>query len=322
MNLFIDKDSRFRGLAFKVGVFVVIGALASLALLFVLADRQGYFEAKSDLLTESPTGADLRPGMAVKLSGFKIGQVRRVSLNEQGRVDVLMRIEDRYLHWIRADSRASVSREGLIGDSYLSVTGGDPKFPALKDGDVLTFEQTPGLADIAQDLRARALPVIEGMTTLLDFLNQPEGDFRQSMANLRKLSGELRETRGRLDRLLDEVDAIAREDLRRSLVQLDASLSNLERQTTLLSERAGTSLAKLDEATGSARELADSARQRLDSASPRLERLIEDADSAVRESRRVIDGARRRWLFRGGEMPPPRNGEAGNDPGSRAVTED
>lgn len=322
MKLFIDKDSRFRGLALKVGLFVVTGAIASLTLLFLLADRQGFFEAKSDLVTESPTGADLRPGMPVKLSGFKIGQVRQVSLNEDARVNVVMRIEDRYLRWIRADSRVSVSREGLIGDSFLSITGGNPESPALQEGDIVAFEQTPGLADIAQDLRARALPVIDGMTRLLDFLNQPDGDFRQSVAGLRALTGELRETRRRLDRLLDDADTLAREDLRRSLARLDGTLANLEKQTTVLAARAEASLGKLDEASGSARQAADAAARSLDSASPRLDRLLDDADTAVRESRQLIDGARKRWLFRGGELPPPPGEEPDASSGGKSATTD
>src|SRR3990167_6257913 len=141
MSLFTDKDPRFKRLATKVGTFVVIGIVACAALLFVLADRQGFFQPKTLLLAESPTGADLRPCMAVKLSGFKIGEVRSVSLNEHAHVDVLMRIEDRYLRWIKADSFVSVAREGLIGDSHLAITGGSAKLPPVREGDTLNFVQ-------------------------------------------------------------------------------------------------------------------------------------------------------------------------------------
>lgn len=304
MNLFIDKDSRFRGLTLKVGAFVVVGLIASASLLAVLAERQGFFQARTELLAESPTGADLRPGMAVKLSGFKIGEVRSVSLNEQARVDVLMRIEDRYLRWIKADSFVSVAREGLIGDSHLAITGGSPKLPPVQEGDVLDFQQTPGLADIAQDLRARALPVIDGMTEVLAFLNDPDGDFRRTTANLRVLSAELRETRKQVDKLLDGMDTVAREDVRRTLANVDETLATIEKETVDLARRSDHSLEKLDAATASATEAADAATRAIESASPRADRLLENADAAVRETRQAIDGASRRWPFRGGKLPP------------------
>ncbi|MFZ5756941.1 MAG: MlaD family protein [Pseudomonadota bacterium] len=303
MSLFRDADPRFAGLDWKVAVFVVLGALASIGLLIGLAYQQGVFSAHTELKVEVPTGIDLRPGMAVKLSGFKIGDVKSVSLNEHAKVDLLIRIEDQYMKWIKADSLASVAREGLIGDSYLTVTSGNPELTSLKAGESLLFVPTPALADIAQDIRNRALPVIDGLTDMLRYLNDPKGDFRGSMGELRRLVAELRDTRRQIDRLLADVDKVASEDLRRTLANTDRTLATLEKEVTAMSTRTDASLARLDEATASAAQAADSAAKAIDSAAPRVDRLLDEADAAIRESRGLIDGASKRWPFKGGDVP-------------------
>lgn len=303
MTLFRESDPRFQGLSAKVALFVVLGLAAAIGLVVALAVQQGYFTAKTELYFEAPTGIDLRSGMAVKLSGFKIGEVRSVALNEAARVDVLMRIEDQYLKWIKADSVASIAREGLIGDSYIVITSGDPALPSLQAGERIVYEPTPALADIAADLRVRTLPVIEGVTKMLQYFNDPKGDFRASMTELRKLVSEFRETRRSLDTLLADLDTVAREDVTRTLANTDRTLASIEKDVSAISTRTDQSLAKLDEATASAKEAADTATKAIDSASPRIDRLLDTSNKAVRDGRKLINGASKRWPFRGGEVP-------------------
>ena len=305
MSLFRDADPRFQWLDAKIAVFAALAVLAAAGLIIALAFQQGYFSSRTELQVEMPTGIDLRSGMAVKLSGFKIGDVKSVGLNETAKVAVLVRIEDQYMKWIKADSLVSVAREGLIGDSYLTVTAGNPQLTSLQPGESLLFVPSPALADNAQDIRNRALPVIDGLTTMLTYLNDPKGDFRGSLAELRQLVAELRTTRRQIDRLLADVDKVASEDVRRTLANTDRTLATLEQQVTALTARTDASLAKLDEATGSAGQAAAAAAKAIDSASPRIDRLLNEADAAIRESRGLIDGAGQRWPFKGGEVPEP-----------------
>ncbi len=303
MTLLRDADPRFQRLTAKVAVFVLLGLLASAGLLLLLAWQQGYFTTKSEILVEAPTGIDLRAGMAVKLSGFKIGEASSVDLNERARVDVRMLIEDKYLQWIKADSLVSVAREGLIGDSYLAIKSGSPTLASLKGGDALTFAPTPALSDIAADLRARALPVIDGSTQLLEYLNDPQGDFRGTMAELRKLTAELRATRKGIDTLVADVDALARDDIKRTLRNADRTLLAFEQQVTAISERTDRSLTQFDETTASARQTAEAASRAIETAVPKVNRLLDNTDAAVRDGRKLMDGAGKRWPFKGGKAP-------------------
>lgn len=285
MSLFRDVDTRFRWLDIKVMVFAGLGVLAAGALLLTLAFQQGYFATKIELLTEAPTGTDLRPGMAIKLSGFKIGEVRRVTLNKNARVDLHLRIEEQYMPWIKADSVVSTAREGLIGDSYLTVTSGSPNFSSLKNGESIIFMPSPALADIAQDVRNRILPVIDGTTALLGYLNDPQGDLRSSIGDLRKLVGEMRQTSTR------------------TLANADRALATVEKTLPEISARTDAALNQLDVATAAAQQTAKATTQAIESAVPKLNRLLDNTDAAVSKSRVLMDGAGRRWPFKGGRMP-------------------
>lgn len=303
MTLFQDADPRFQGLNKKVFIFVAIAVVASLAMVITQAAKQGFFSAKTTLLLEAPTGVDLRPGMDVKLSGFKIGSVSTVDLNENARVDLQLRIEDEYMKWIKPDSLVSIAREGLIGDSYLMITAGSEALAPLGEGDAVKFEGTPGFADLAQDLRNRILPIIDGVTTMLNTLNDPKGDFRGTMHEVHKMTADLHETRRRVDTLLASLDNVAAKEV-------PETLASVEKELNALTVRADESLSKLDGTLLSAQSAADeaaktakSAASAIDTASPRVNRMLDEAGTAVRESRQLIDGASKRWPFKGGTMP-------------------
>src|SRR6218665_3289388 len=245
----LDVDTRFRRLGLKLGLFIGVGLLLGVGLVLGLAVRQGYFSPKTPVYFIASSGSDLRPGMAVKLSGFKIGEVHSVGLNQFARVDVEMQIDDKYMHWIKSDSVATLAREGMIGDSFISVTSGNPDFPALMKDDRLRFVLGSSLGDIAQDVRNRVVPVIDEMHVLLKYANDPKGDVRGSFSELHRLTTDLQKTRRQMDQLLAHVDQLAGKDVPETLAQTrstlqraDASLSEIEKAVPALSAKAESSL--------------------------------------------------------------------------------
>lgn len=313
----VDRDPRFHRLGLKLGLFIGVGLVLAVGLLLGLAVRQGYFAPKTPVYFEAASGSDLRPGMAVKLSGFKIGEVRRVALNEQARVDVEMQIEDRYMQWVKSDSLATLAREGLIGDSFISLSSGNPGLPALTPHDRLRFELGRSVGDIAFDLRNRVVPVIDEMHELLKYANDPEGNVRGSFAELRKLTEGLQASRRELDVTLKQVSRLSSgevpatlEQARQALARVDASLAELEKTVPVLGAEAGRSLATLNEAAQGAVRVTTRAEQLLGDNGPRLERTLTETEAMVREARTAVKAARTRWPFSGkGEPATALSGE-------------
>lgn len=311
MSSSADMDTRFHRLNLKLGLFVGLGLLLGVGLLIALAARQGYFSAKTPVYFEAASGSDLRPGMAVKLSGFKIGEVRRVDLNQMARVDVEMQIEDRYMQWIKEDSVATLAREGMMGDSFISVTSGKPSLPALQREERLRFVLGSSLGDIALDVRNRVVPVIDELHGFLQYANDPKGDVRAGFSELHKLAIELRATRQQMDATLKQFDHLAATEapatlgqVRATLTRADASLQELEKAIPALSAQAGHSLDFLNQASEKAGGAAVKAQKLLDESSPRLNATLAETEALMRESRAAINAARSRWPFKGPDVAP------------------
>lgn len=311
MNHPFPTDPRFKRLGLKLGLFLGLGLILGLVLLLGMAERQGYFSPKTPVFFIADSGTDLRPGMAVKLSGFKIGTVRRVDLNESARVDVEMAIEDRYMRWIKRDSMATLAREGMIGDSFISLTRGTPELPALTAKDRLHFELGRGLADIAQDVRNRVVPVIDEMHVLLKYANDPKGDVRQGFAHLNQLAVELRETRRKVDTALTSIDRLSREDApatlaatRQTLERADASLRELETAIPALQAETTRTLQSLNDTASTATRTAAETERLLKDTAPKLVRVLGETEALMRDSRSAINAARTHWPFKGPDAAP------------------
>ena len=109
-------------------------ALAVLGLAALLAARlwlQGWFEPSTPIRLYAASGSDLKPGMPVKFRAFKIGAVQSITLKDDAHVDVVARIENRYLKFIRQTSLARLSKEGLIGNSFISIETSDTSAPTI-----------------------------------------------------------------------------------------------------------------------------------------------------------------------------------------------
>jgi phospholipid/cholesterol/gamma-HCH transport system substrate-binding protein len=311
MSLPAEVDPRFRRLGMKLGVFVGTGLLLGLGLLVALAIHQGYFAPKTQVYFQADTGTDLRPGMAVKLSGFKIGQVVSVELNALARVDVEMQIEERYMKWIKLDSMATLSREGLIGDSFINISSGNPALPGLTPEDRLRFAMGSSVGDIALDIRNRVVPVIDEMHKLLAYTNDPRGDVRATFREMRQFTAQLQDTRREVDKAIASINHLAADEApatllqtRTALARADASLRELEKAIPALSARTDKSLQSLDQATSAATRAAVRAEKLLDDAAPRVDGTLAEAELLLRDSRSAVGAARQRWPFRGPDVVP------------------
>jgi len=115
---------------FKVGLFVVITSVLIIASIGYLAYSKGFFTREYIFTLSSKTGEDLSEGMPVLFSGFKIGKVEKLELNDQGLLLIKIRIPEPHAKWIRSNSTFSLYKP-LIGSSRLIVTTENLDSPTL-----------------------------------------------------------------------------------------------------------------------------------------------------------------------------------------------
>ncbi len=296
MTLLADKDERFKGLFVKVSIFVLL-ALFGIALNFLYTSiRQGIFLHRSPVYFVSETGEDHKEGMPVKLSGFKIGSITDITLDEKARTRVEVMIEDKYLSLLKEDAVLTPKREGVIGDSILEVKRGSESKGPLRPGSEVRFERSGGLEQITQDLRERLFPAINDMAKLLHDANDPQGDIRQLLKNMRELSAGLNGTRARLDQLLEHTDTTIARDAQPMLQSLSKSAAQVEQDLPALLKKADTTLDNLQHSSAVIKST-------LDASGPQVSRLVGESRELVSGARKTVDSLNNSWLLRSG-IPP------------------
>ena len=286
-----EEDPRFRHLEKKVGLFAGLAILAFFSAVVFIGVQQDLFTQKYKLRFTVEKGTGFSRGMPVKLSGFRIGRVKSIALNENARVDIYLQIDRKYQKWIRADSAVKFVKEGLVGDNIIEVSAGSPGSVMLQDGDTIGYEKTKGLEEVANEIAEKVKPVLIEVREIIGYLNDPDGDIKQSLRNIRAVSGGLQSTPGKADALL----ASAKDDVHRvadrAVAVLDSTtervdslaepLKRVDRAVGTIEERIPTVLDKIDGAMDhlvtTSREMESASRGAL----PRVEPLVGRADAVL-----------------------------------------
>jgi ABC-type transporter Mla subunit MlaD len=121
----------------RVGITVIVASVTLAVLVFLISGTSGFLTKKITLITYFDNAEGLRDGQPVDLQGVAIGNVRSVRV-VPGRpldsVQVVMRINSKYLPFIREDSKVSIMTAGVLGESFVDIDSKTARGPIAKDG--------------------------------------------------------------------------------------------------------------------------------------------------------------------------------------------
>ncbi len=228
------------------------GAVGLLGLFVVGMARAGNWLTPSVRLQfRTLDAAGLQTGMAVRISGFAVGQVRRILLQPDAQVLVELELRDPYRSMVGRRSRAELAQIGLLGDSYIAITP-DPAAvgqPPIGDGETLVFTSRPDLDDLLAEVASSRIPLQRAVSSGLS----------------------LAETR-----------------LPRSLDQLDQTLAASRRLATRLESDAQRSSSELNRTLAATRQLAQRLEGRADGTAADLSALIRRLESTETQTRPLL----------------------------------
>ncbi|NDC34900.1 MAG: MCE family protein [Synechococcaceae bacterium WB9_2_112] len=151
----------------------------SLLLLLLLVAGMGaprnWWSPSLELSFRTYSAAGLRPGMAVMISGYPVGQVQRIRLLNDAQVQVTLQVAKAQQPMIGPRSRASLVQDGLISSPYVAIT------PDLHDlgrrnpgapNETLIYEPSPGMASLIKDLAASRIPLQKVLSSSARLLEQ------------------------------------------------------------------------------------------------------------------------------------------------------
>jgi phospholipid/cholesterol/gamma-HCH transport system substrate-binding protein len=262
------RDHRFNHLEVKIGLFLFAAVLACVTGIYIIGVQSDVFSKKIQLYFTVENGSGFVEGLPVKLSGFRIGRLVKTSLNQDARVDVEIQILQRYQQWVRQDSKIRRTKESLVGDDILEIDAGSSHLPALEDGDTIGYERIKTLEEHAAEIADELKPVLIQVAEIIAYVNDPDGDFKNSLHNFQNLSRQLVSTSANLEK--DIRATLARVD--QTFVAVDGMLAD---SRTTINALHGT-LTQVDSAVGSVAQNIPSLLSRLQKILDHLEKLSAD----------------------------------------------
>ncbi len=289
-----ETDPRFLFLKGKVLLFSAIALIAGLIILFLIAKQRGLFVKMEEIyfITERATG--LSTGMPVKVSGFKIGRLKSMKLQDDATVRVILSIERSQMKWLRTDSFAILTKEGLIGESIIEIIPGRER--QLKPGESIRFEKLRGLEEMAGELKGELSDIINGIKELLNYINSPQGEIKKSLTHLERVSENLIKTTESMNQLLEELQ-------KRTVSIGDKTEDTIAETKKRIEELSGLITSAKDSVNNISKELLETAktiRETAGQGSKDLPVLIDQTKRSLQDMEDILKSIKGLWPVRAG----------------------
>ncbi len=170
---------------FKVGLFIILTVLLILGGLGYMAYKKGFFQTEQTFILSSSTGNGLTVGMPLHFSGFKIGKIDEMELNEHGIVLIKIRVPSQHFKWLRADSKFILERP-LIGSTKLLVVTTNMNSPPLSPKAVPSVTE---VNDINETIK-KFEPVLEKVALIMNHVEKLTGSLASKKSLIEMAVGD------------------------------------------------------------------------------------------------------------------------------------
>jgi phospholipid/cholesterol/gamma-HCH transport system substrate-binding protein len=212
-------------------VLVGVGTIAFIGLM-LFARRPLFLDRQREYQTTFENVAGLNVGDEVRYGGVRVGSVTSLEIDSAPPSTIRVRLSVRRSTPVRADTRASITQLGLLGQPYLALDPGGGGGPLLAEGATIPSEDNLSVQDAMRRL-ALSLDRADSVFATLDRLAQ---------AN----------PLARLDTTLARADTLVRGATAGS-ERLLARLDNASRQLATLLARSERLVGVIDTAVAEAR---------------------------------------------------------------------
>ncbi|HEX6738583.1 MAG TPA: MlaD family protein [Vicinamibacteria bacterium] len=256
-----EPPRRGQGRTAWVGVFLIVGIVAVLIVLFVMTDA-AIFRGRYIVTTYVPDAGGIRKGDPVRMRGVNIGRIMGFDLPPQGQqVGVRLEIEGEFK--VPKDSVVELSSAGPLGGMKADIHPGQSPDIA-RYGDVLAGKTTVGLLDQSDKLAAQVQDVLARVQDTLSktAVEDLHGSVAELRTVLKQLSAtaaeqraELRDVSANLKKSTDSLaKATSGPELERVVKRMDGITERLDGISQSLGKSSGsleTVIARIERGEGS-----------------------------------------------------------------------
>jgi len=203
-------DTHSQNFKVRLGLFIVGGLAIFVIAIFFIGKQQNLFNPVFRITTNFYNVSGLQVGNSIRFSGINVGTVDNIRIINDSTVQVDMLIRRNVQEFIKADSKAGISSEGIIGDRVIIITQGSYGAPMARDGQhISSIEpiETDAIMASLQTSAVNAEVVTKQLAEIMTNINSGEGalgrliqdstiaeNINQTIANFKKSSEGLDET--------------------------------------------------------------------------------------------------------------------------------
>ncbi len=178
---------------FKVGLFITITSFLIMASIGYVAYKKGIFSKVYTYTLSSKTGENLTEGMPVVFSGFNIGRVSSLEMDDRGNVLIQIKIPERHNRVIRANS-TFVLEKPLIGSPRIVVSTADLNGPPLSTkiiSEMTVSSDINAIIQRAQPIIDKADRIMANVASVTENLADPDGHVNRILKDVETMTGRL-----------------------------------------------------------------------------------------------------------------------------------
>jgi len=213
-----------KNLEFKVGLLLASTVLLAAGFVLYSLYARGAFHSTQSLTLIAPEAEGVSIGMPMTFSGFPIGKVKRMDLDEDGKVRLEIAIPKKDARWLRESSVFTLEK-GLIGSAKIKAHTTNLNDKPLAAGATRTLLT----GDATQEIPV----LIERVKTILNNvadMTGKESHINQTLANVHSVTGRMTGEYGVLEGVLGGPE------------KAQQVVAALEKTNTLLASLNGVSL--------------------------------------------------------------------------------
>jgi phospholipid/cholesterol/gamma-HCH transport system substrate-binding protein len=187
-----------------VGLFAVAVIAAGFLFVYWLNNTGGLGERASYRVRFEGSVSGLRPGSAVLFNGIRVGEVTRLQLSAERPDEVLATVSVERTTPVRADTKAGIEFQGLLGAASVSLVGGasGAPLPAPTDGEAALLVADPAAS---RDLTGAAREILGRID---EVLAQNADPLHETLTSLGTFSGALARNADRVDTILSGLERL------------------------------------------------------------------------------------------------------------------
>jgi phospholipid/cholesterol/gamma-HCH transport system substrate-binding protein len=295
----LARPRRFAGIGRKVSVFLLSAVLGVIGVILLVGYKQGVFVRHTKIYFHAADAFGINKGTSVRLFGLPVGSVSDLDISDRG-VKVELQLISDYTPRIPKTTRARLVREGYVGAATIQlVPGGEAGHAAqpVAEGDEIEYVPARGVAELIEEFKTQLTPVINDMRKLVVELNQPNSDFRKSLAGANAVLQQLPETNRDARKVLQDTDTMIRQ-ADATFASLGRVSAHMEQQLPVVTGKLAATLDSVSETSAQIRETTRKNGEALHDALAQMPGLLRDGGDLVRDGQDVVGAARNSWLIR------------------------